>query len=204
MCGIPQVTFISDACRSISNSLGVLTVPQAGGYIFPVPKLFPNSTGDVDQFLATCVGAASLEVAVGTSAKEYEGIYTSAFLSAYSQPDANMTRMVDGVNVVPNRRLKNYLSREVAKRAQAKAILRPQVPDTRVVSSDDAYIARVTAQTPPGQNGPAATVHDVAIMELERAGLTGISAALPPPGGGAGGAGRGGRGGGRGGGGADF
>src|SRR5439155_984745 len=99
------------------------------------------------------------------------------------------------------RRLKNYLSREVAKRAQAKAILRPQVPDTRVVSSDDAYIARVTAQTPPGQNGPAATVHDVAIMELERAGLTGISAALPPPAGGGRGGGGGGRGGGRGGGG---
>jgi len=123
---IPNVVFISDACRSRADSIGTERV--RGSLIFPNRSLNPSSVADVDVFLATLVGDSAFEVPVSTSAPEYEGIYTRAFLGAFIEPDNSMVRTVNGLLVVPNNHMKAYLEREVRRRAEAVSIQLRQVP----------------------------------------------------------------------------
>jgi hypothetical protein len=171
--GIPNVVFISDACRSRADSLGTERVRGS--------LIFPNQTGsptpaDVDVFLATLVGDSSFEVPVGTSVAQYEGIYTAAFLNAFTRPDDTMVSTIDGVRVVPNNRLKLYLEREVRTRLEAISIRRRQIPDTQVVSGDSTYIGRVTSTNPPIHVTPTeqpASLHDLAAVDFARIGIRG-------------------------------
>jgi hypothetical protein len=145
---IPNVVFISDACRSRSDSLRTERV--RGSLIFPNSRSAAATPSDVDQFLATLVGDASWEVPVTESAGAYEGVFTSAFLDAYRRPDATMVRTVDGKPVVPNSQLKGYLAREVPRRAQAVSIRLNQRPDSQVMSGDSTYIGHAAVPAPVG------------------------------------------------------
>src|SRR5436190_11230436 len=69
LCGIPNVAFISDACRSRPDSLGVAGV--RGSLIFPNRTGPGAKVGDVDVFLATLVGDTSFEVPVSASTRDY-------------------------------------------------------------------------------------------------------------------------------------
>jgi hypothetical protein len=133
LCGIPNVVFISDACRSTSASLGI---QELSGYvIFPTinnTKVFTY----LDRFLATRVGAPAYEVK--DAAGKYSGIYTSCLLDAYSNPDDSMTAEVGGIRVVPNKKLEKYLLSEVPKKAEISNAL--EYPDSQVTS--DSYIGR--------------------------------------------------------------
>jgi hypothetical protein len=172
---ITNVVFISDACRSRADSLGTERV--RGSLIFPNSRVNPTNRPDVDVFLATLVGDPSIEVPVGTSTAAYEGIYTGAFLSAFTRPDDTMVRTIGASRVVPNNRLKLYLEREVRKRAEAISIQLRQIPDTQVVSGDNTYIGRVSSQDPPvhlTSTEQPATVHDLAAVELARIGIRGL------------------------------
>jgi hypothetical protein len=167
---IPNVVFISDACRSQAETVGGEHI--RGSLIFPNPSASPPSVADVDVFLATGIGQSALEVQVPPSAPQYEGIYTASFLSAFSHPDGSMVRSVGGVRVVPNNHLKAYLEREVRRRAEAIAISYQQVPDTRVVSGDTTYIGRVTGSVDYQVSvSEQLTIHDVASVELARVGV---------------------------------
>ena len=134
LCGIPNVIFISDACRSTSASLGI---QELHGYvIFPTINNTKVDTS-LDRFLATRIGAPAYEVK--DAAGKYSGIYTECLLDAYSDPDDSMTEKVNGVRVVPNRKLAKYLLSEVPKRAQISDVL--EYPDSQVTS--EGYIGRV-------------------------------------------------------------
>jgi hypothetical protein len=160
---IPNVVIISDACRSKADSLRTERV--RGSLVFPNSHAPPQVTADVDILYATLVGDPSWEVSVQESTTGYEGIFTATLLDAYRRPDASMVSVIKGSNVVPNARLKPYLSREVPLRAHAASILITQRPDIQVVSGDATYIARVkgadrlptTAATPPATLGAVAT-----------------------------------------------
>jgi hypothetical protein len=164
-----NVTLISDACRSAVNTLGATSV--IGQCIFP-PKSRSGSV--VDQFFATRVGDPAWEIPKSESVPNYQAIYTASFLSAFEHPTEDMVATVDGMKVVPNRRLEKYLARDVSKRAQAHSIRLDQHPETLVLSqSDTNYIGRVSAAAaaaaspPPPQ--PIGSIEDVANDAIARA-----------------------------------
>ena len=171
--GIPNVVFISDACRSRADSLGAERVN--GGYIFPNPNRTPSNLSAVDVFLATLAGDVSYEVPVAESAPKYQGIYTAAFLDAFQHPDDSMVLNLGDLRVVPNRRMEGYLVREVAKRAKAISIPVRQIPDAQVVSSDDTYIGRVQGNASQVHISEAhqPTIQDLVWMDLAQVGVRG-------------------------------
>ncbi|MBY5666203.1 caspase family protein [Rhizobium leguminosarum] len=148
-CGIPNVIFISDACRSSPDSLNAGRV--RGGFIFP--NNGPStSIADIDKFMATRAGGSAFELPVADSVRQgYQGIFTACFLEAFQRPEPDMVHTLQGVGVVvPNRALKNYLKREVSRRVQQQSITLRQLPDVEVTSNDDVYIGKahvVTQQT---------------------------------------------------------
>lgn len=135
--GIPNVVFISDACRSTSDSLNIQQIH--GSLIFPGG---PPGRVFVDKFYATLVGDVALEINVDESIRNFKGIYTEAFLEAFNRPYAEMIKKINGTEVVPNRALRKYLEREVQNKASAKSITLRQTPDSQIESDDDFYIAR--------------------------------------------------------------
>ena len=173
---IPNVVFISDACRSTPDSLRAGRV--RGSLIFPNRGVSRGARTDVDLFLAALPGDPAFEVPVAESTASFEGIYTASFLDAFKHPDDAMVRIMNGVPVVPNNRLRPYLEREVPKRAQANSIKLNQNPDTQVMSGETSYIARVavSAPTPPPSSQPGPTVVDVAGVELARLGANVLDA----------------------------
>ena len=172
---IPNVVFISDACRSRSDSLR--TEQVRGSLIFPTSRGAPAAPSDVDQFLATLVGDPSWEAPVSESTGVYEGVYTNTFLDAFRFPDVKMIRRVDDKNVVPNYQLKHFLAREVPKRAQAVSIRIHQRPDSQVTSGESVYIGVAAPSGPPDVKASIpVTLSDVASTELEKAGVAGFSA----------------------------
>lgn len=177
--GIPNVVFISDACRSRSDSLRTERV--RGSLIFPNNGGSPVPPSDVDQFLATLVGEPSWEVSVSESSSHYQGIYTSTFLDAFEHPDTAMIRKIDGKDVVPNYQLKQYLAREVPKRAQAVSISLNQRPDSLVMSGEGTYIGLAASSTPVNAATTPATIFDVARFELGNAGIAAFLADRPQP-----------------------
>jgi hypothetical protein len=180
--GIPNVVFISDACRSRAESLGAERVN--GGYIFPNPNRNPPQPSKVDVFLATLAGDASFEVPVAQSAPQYQGIYTAAFLDAFRHPDDTMVLSLGNLRVVPNRRMEGFLVREVRKRAEAISSQLQQIPDTQVVSPDNTYIGRVQGNALPvhiSQAEQPLTIHDLASFNLAAVGVRGSPRSPMPP-----------------------
>lgn len=150
--GIPNVVFISDACRSRADTLGVWGMK--GDVIFPNRRA--NQTTQVDQFLATIAGAEAYEYqqTMAQSTAAFRAIYTDCFLDAFKNPSPDMVIKVGGDEVVPNRKLQEYLDKEVPKRARAVRITLEQRPYSQVNSPDKTYIGRVSR---PVQS-PSATV----------------------------------------------
>ena len=152
---IPNIVFVSDACRSTVASLRAQNL--TGGQIFPNS----NGTGDVevkvDKFFASRIGQSAFEVPIGDNAAEYQALYTSVFLDAFVHPDADMVVPFRDLQIIPNRKLENYLRREVPKRAEAISLKLRQRPQTDVVSGDDKYIGRlatVSQVAPAGEPEP--------------------------------------------------
>ncbi len=168
--GIPNVVFISDACRSTPRSLGLSAI--RGGIIFPTSGAVQPS--DVDQFLATLVGDPSFEVAMTDSTKNYAGIYTTTLLSAFDEAPTDIVSKVSGIDVIPNKRLKRYLEREVPLRAQRINIQLNQRPDAMVTSDDDVYIAKAAKTTLAASTGTATGLRHIAAANLGDVGLRGI------------------------------
>jgi hypothetical protein len=172
--GIPNVVFISDACRSTPESLQSSKVQ--GYVVFPnLPVAAAAPRPDVDRFFAALPGRESNEVVVSESTRQWEGIYTSVLLDAFRNPDIEMVRTINGVKVVPNRMLKDYLSREVPRRAQAKSIRLNQVPESIVESPESFYMGRVENAPPSSATISAArplppTIRNVARVELNKVG----------------------------------
>ena len=116
-----------------------------GNSIFPnLGGMSPQTVPKVDKFFATMIGDTASEVQIGDSASKYEGIYTTVFLEAFKRPDEDMILdLGDGLKVVPNRRLEDFLFREVRKRAAERGAR--QLPQTDVVAPNSTYIGRLAA-----------------------------------------------------------
>jgi hypothetical protein len=169
---IPNVVFISDACRSPANSLQAHRV--GGQLIFPNQgTVGSRSNTEVDRFYAANPGSPAFELPVSEIAAAYEGIFTSTLLDAFANPDVDIVSSVGGVNVVTNRALKKYLQREVPKRAEAKSIRLWQQPDSRI-ESEAVYLGKAGAVRPP-QHAAAVerrpTITDVAGIALQDVGV---------------------------------
>jgi len=173
------VILISDACRSGAQSLQAQNV--TGGVIFPNLSA-SNVETVIDRLLATGAGNPAYELPVDRSASNYKAIFTSSLLNAYRAPDKEMEKLVDGILVVPNRRLKSYLKRDVNQRAQASNLTYTQTPDIRIESDDDVYIGRVltaapstapsTSSSPNTSTSTNATIDDVINSALSALGST--------------------------------
>jgi hypothetical protein len=148
-CGIPHVTFISDACRSTPDTLRASKVN--GGELFPNEN--PSVDVEIDRFLAALPGDPAYELKLDDSTSQYESIFTACFLQAFEQPEADMVREVDKdgtrIRVVPSRRLKPYLARNVDAAAQKKSINLSQKPQSIIESGDDYFLSEILRKPMP-------------------------------------------------------
>jgi len=148
-CGIPNVVLISDACRSLPQSLTAERV--RGSLIFPNQPVSSAASPEIDRFFATLPGQVALELVVEESVKRYAGIFTDCFLQAYRRPDAAMIRRVGqgpaALEVVPNRQLKEYLRREVPARLTRQNLTVGQLPYAIVESGEEVYLAPVRPES---------------------------------------------------------
>lgn len=142
--GIPNVVFVSDACRSIPDSRSGAKVK--GTDAFPN---FSNITkrSDIDVFRATGEALSAYEAEVsGVS----QSLLTYALKSAYEEPTSEMVQEVkEGskrVKVVPNRKLKNYLQTKINKVLDGINPNLIQEIEATVPSEDHVYISRVRGE----------------------------------------------------------
>lgn len=165
--GIPNVVFISDACRSIPNIRG-------GAYVDGVAA-FPNhddisSESKVDFIKATSEARPAYE---GRLAGVPRSVLTAALMAAFEYPEDSMVRQVveDGRNieVVPNRRLESFLQRKVDALLASIDPSASQQVVVNIPSSDDVYIARV--RRPP---------RAASAVPLGEAGAVLVSSPQPP------------------------
>jgi len=149
--GIPNVVFISDACRSIPDS-------RSGAKVDGIDA-FPNyseitASSKVDCFKATAEALAAYEVVVNGVP---QSVLTSALKSAFDSPEPSMVREItEGgttVRMVPNRRLEIFLQNRVNALLASVNPGLTQTVQAMVPSSDDVYIALVRA--PPASAGAA-------------------------------------------------
>lgn len=145
-CGIPNVVFISDACRSLAVELGAARLTAQDG--------FPNyaeitSVSKVDVFRATGPARAAYEGKIG---EEVQSLLTAALLSAYVDGPPEIVKTVDEAGeafpVVPNRALEDYLQDKVDELLAAIDFNLAQPIETDVPSDDDVYIARFRGKRP--------------------------------------------------------
>lgn len=158
--GVPNVVFVSDACRSIPNT-------RSGAYVDGIAG-FPNlddiaTESKVDFIKATSEARPAYEGRIGGVPRS---VLTAALMAAYEEPEDEMVRQVieDGrrIDVVPNRRLEAYLQRKVDALLAGIDRNAAQQVVVNVPSSEDVYIARVRRPrrkpvgAPPGDAGATA------------------------------------------------
>lgn len=152
--GIPNVVFVSDACRTLPADRTSAQV--LGGAVFPNHADF-DDTACIDVFRATGEARAAYELRDRDAA--YSAL-TAALLSAYREPEPQMVRSVTlggvEVEVVPNRKLEDYLRRKVdallaGTRPRVYQSIRVSVP-----SADDVYMGRVRRALPDMLREPPA------------------------------------------------
>lgn len=169
--GIPNVVFISDACRStLDDAAG----QQLHGHvIFPVARGL-RFVGDVDVFYATLPGDPAIERKVDAATGTFHAVFTQCFLEAFRNPDKEMIVPVAGAPVIPNRKLVDYLAREVPRKAAIRNPTFRQIPHGRVPSKDDVYIGRfLNLNTTSLSSGPPWSLAPTAAASvlLEQAGI---------------------------------
>lgn len=175
--GIPSVVFISDACRTPPNDFNSGQLRQGT----MIPPLKPSSTDvEVDRFFATLPGDPALEFSFSKNVNRHS-VFTEAFLEAYRNPYVEMVAKVNGVEVIPNRSLKQYLTTEVPKRVQLATLERTQYPQSIIESGSLTYIGRASNSVSPRPKAsePEVTITDVANFALKGAGVSMVRAADP-------------------------
>ena len=155
VCGIPHLVFISDACRSAAQ--GIQGQGIDGSVVFPNDPV-PGPEHDVDMFFATTLGRPALEVRDATAAgASYKALYTKIFLDAVSGRLPGCMALEGTVHVVRPRLLKKCLppalQHHMTQRDLNATIT--QIPDARVTSGDEAWLARYALQATPLPDPPA-------------------------------------------------
>lgn len=146
---IPNVIFISDACRSVTTNQTLFRVN--GGEIFP-PDFVPRRSAELDRLYATLPGSSAADFADANGAGKYHGVYTKCLMRALEgqEPSAIETISDNGVafSAVSSRSLKPYLIRSVPYAAAQINITLNQDPDSIVESQPPKYIVKLLQ--PPG------------------------------------------------------
>lgn len=139
--GIPNVVFISDACRSIPESRTDSLVKGI--------DCFPNyqeitDLSKIDHFKAATESRSAYEIEIDGKS---HGVLTYALKSAFESPKPEMVRdVIEGgriVQVVPNRKLEDYLQPKVNELLGVIDDNLTQQIDINVPSADDIYISHV-------------------------------------------------------------
>lgn len=153
-CGVKNVVFVSDACRSLPATLGQARLQPSS--IFPFLDRFPRPTGEIDYFCATAEGLPAYE---GTIEGTRQSFLTHALRAAYRTPRPNMLRMVDydgkARQVVPNRALKAFLRDTITETLSDVDFTKIQPVEVNVVADDDVFMA-VPDPAPPVPPTPEA------------------------------------------------
>lgn len=170
-CGIPHVVFISDACRTAAE--GVQAQGITGTEIFPNDPV-PGPENPVDIFFGTTLGRPALEVKdPAASSAAFKAIYTGALLDAMSGklPKALAIAMLDGKqkHVVRPRPLKALMLSELPKRLAALQLSADviQVPDARITSDDDAWLASLEPMPSPPPSVTRGAVREAVAAPLK-------------------------------------
>jgi len=153
--GIPNIVFISDACRTIPRN----EVDSLVSGVDAFPNNGIQSATKIDYFKATSDARPAWELPIQGAD---QSVLTYAILSAFENPEPQIVRQLGSggqtIQVVPNRLLESVLQ------ARVDAILDgvdgdpTQNLETNVPSADDVYIARVHPQAaaapPPAAPAP--------------------------------------------------
>lgn len=153
--GIPHITFISDACRSVANNM--LLAQVNGSVIFP--NVAPTQQlPDIDMFYATRPGSPAWEVRDGEEAiKNYKGIFTDCLLQGLTGQVKEIIKELEvGANkmaaVFPYE-LKKYLETQVPLAAEAIKITLQQYPMIEVTSRPPTYLSLIGPAPRPTRGG---------------------------------------------------
>ena len=129
-CGVPNVIFVSDACRSTPQSIKADRV--RGTLIFPNTGVSATVRADVDRFFACLPGDPAYEVAVDKSSGVYSALFTHCLQEAYRDTPEAETSNISGVEVLTNRKLRKLLPGLVEARANKLSTTLFQKPDAIV------------------------------------------------------------------------
>ncbi len=154
-CGVPNVVFVSDACRSLPDNLGLARAQPTGA--FPFLARFTSTTTKVDYFCATAEGFPAYEGVIGGMKQSY---LTHALKQAYSSPRPNMIashiHAGKNISIVPNRRLEEFLQDTIDTTLGTADFTKTQRIEANVPSGDDVFIAPAAAAVsrPRGSSFP--------------------------------------------------
>ena len=140
-CGVPNVIFVSDACRSTPQSVKADRV--RGTLIFPNTGVRATARADVDRFFACLPGDPAYEVAVDKSSGVYSALFTHCLQDAYLDTPKALTSDISGLEVLSNRQLKKLLPGLVEARANKLSATLYQKPDAIVELEPEVYLGRV-------------------------------------------------------------
>ncbi len=146
---IPNVIFISDACRSVTTNQVLFRVN--GGEIFP-PDFVPRDSAELDRLYATLPGSPAAEFQDPKDATKYRGLFTECLMKALEGQELSAieTLQENGVpfKAVSTRSLKPYLKRAVPQAAAAIQVTLVQKPDSIVESQAPQHIVKVAPTQP--------------------------------------------------------
>jgi hypothetical protein len=167
---IPNVIFISDACRSVTTNQTLFRIN--GGEIFP-PDFIPRHSAELDRLYATLPGSTAADFADTDGAGKYHGVYTKCLMRALEGQEPSAIETITdndiGFSAVSSRSLKPYLFRSVPDAAAKISITLNQDPDSIVESQPPKYIVKIlqqpgTSPQPPLSVGPIPPVRGPALI----------------------------------------
>lgn len=145
--GIPHVVFISDACRTAAE--GIQAQAVTGSEVFPNDEV-SDLEQSVDIFFACTLGKPAFEIKdPGAAAAAFRALYTDTLVHGLQGefPDALEAAELGGEasRLVRPRLLKKRLQAEMTRRIAAAGLQATvnQLPDARITSDDDAWLARL-------------------------------------------------------------
>lgn len=141
--GIPELVFISDACRTAPD--GGILLGVNGASIFPNVERSPRSA-EVDSFYATHPGDPAIERGK-IEAEGAHGLFTRELLDAHTGPPSRAVLTIGDRRYVRSRWLKEVLGDRVAARAARASLALTQYPEIRL-ETGDSYIAQDESPAP--------------------------------------------------------
>ncbi len=151
--GIPNIVFISDACRTATGNAMLNNV--CGGSIFP--NIEGGSQTEFDMFFATKPGDPAYESNDPVlSANNYKGIFTDCMLEALTGNVPEVVKLITlerpDIPVVLPYELKQYLDKKVPAVIQTISPLSNQEPRIEITSRPPIYLSRFNSGTNKFEN----------------------------------------------------